>query len=100
MSNMASTYRYNITCLFFLMIRRPTRSTHTDTLFPYTPLFLSRAETARIVKGEPPSLLGLEHEMVVRSDLPGIDPPLAGHAEVEDERVAPIGIDQIGRAHV
>src|SRR3546814_7763314 len=32
--------------------------------------------------------------MVVRSDLPGIDPPLAGHAEVEDERVAPIGIDQ------
>src|SRR3546814_20569141 len=46
---------------------------------------VDRAETARIVKGEPPSLLGLEHEMVVRSDLPGIDPPLAGHAEVEDE---------------
>src|SRR3546814_2262543 len=27
--------------LFFLMIRRPTRSTRTDTLFPYTPLFRS-----------------------------------------------------------
>src|SRR3546814_6846906 len=27
--------------LFFLMIRRPPRSTRTDTLFPYTPLFLS-----------------------------------------------------------
>src|SRR3546814_947913 len=122
------------------MRRRPPISTRTDTLFPYTTLFraerlrphfgegreaaqrlggndVDRAETARIVKGEPPSLLGLEREMVVRSDLPGIDPPLAGHAEVEDERVAPIGIDQpifgppaepyhlrtrqqIGRAHV
>src|SRR3546814_18893803 len=27
---------------FFLMIRRPPRSTHTDTLFPYTTLFRSR----------------------------------------------------------
>src|SRR3546814_9827851 len=27
--------------LFFLMIRRPTRSTRTDTLFPYTTLFRS-----------------------------------------------------------
>src|SRR3546814_13427350 len=30
-------------CLFFLMIRRPPRSTRTDTLFPYTTLFRSRA---------------------------------------------------------
>src|SRR3546814_19135704 len=30
-------------CLFFfLMIRRPPRSTRTDTLFPYTPLFRSQ----------------------------------------------------------
>src|SRR3546814_5950911 len=28
---------------FFLMIRRPPRSTRTDTLFPYTPLFRSQA---------------------------------------------------------
>src|SRR3546814_18164052 len=28
--------------LFFLMIRRPTRSTRTDTLFPYATLFRSR----------------------------------------------------------
>src|SRR3546814_197882 len=28
--------------LFFLMIRRPPRSTRTDTLFPYTTLFSSR----------------------------------------------------------
>src|SRR3546814_7502088 len=29
---------------FFLIIRRPPRSTRTDTLFPYTTLFRSRAE--------------------------------------------------------
>src|SRR3546814_13256321 len=31
---------------FFLMIRRPPRSTRTDTLFPYTTLFRSRARAA------------------------------------------------------
>src|SRR3546814_12824084 len=37
--------RDNVGCavlLFFLMIRRPPRSTRTDTLFPYTTLFRSR----------------------------------------------------------
>src|SRR3546814_2425717 len=35
--------RINLSCLsvFFLMIRRPPRSTRTDTLFPYTTLFRS-----------------------------------------------------------
>src|SRR3546814_8011811 len=32
----------------FLMIRRPPRSTRTDTLFPYTTLFRSRAQRARV----------------------------------------------------
>src|SRR3546814_18774440 len=32
-----------LTCFFFLRIRRPQRSTRTDTLFPYTTLFRSRA---------------------------------------------------------
>src|SRR3546814_14314237 len=32
--------------LFFLMIRRPPRSTRTDTLFPYTTLFRSQQQTA------------------------------------------------------
>src|SRR3546814_3609979 len=38
-------------CIFFLMIRRPPRSTRTDTLFPYTTLFRSarpRADRPRI----------------------------------------------------
>src|SRR3546814_20716643 len=32
-------------CVFFLMIRRPPRSTRTDTLFPYTTLFRSQGGT-------------------------------------------------------
>src|SRR3546814_14991253 len=31
-------------CFFFLMIRRPPRSTRTDTLFPYTTLFRSKGD--------------------------------------------------------
>src|SRR3546814_14804187 len=36
---------YCIGIVFFLMIRRPPRSTRTDTLFPYTTLFRSTGET-------------------------------------------------------
>src|SRR3546814_8983026 len=34
-------YRVKLGNVFFLMIRRPPRSTRTDTLFPYTTLFRS-----------------------------------------------------------
>src|SRR3546814_14012910 len=34
---------FDYICFFFLMIRRPPRSTRTDTLFPYTTLFRSPA---------------------------------------------------------
>src|SRR3546814_15838232 len=37
------SYLYTLLFFFFLMIRRPPRSTRTDTLFPYTTLFRSRA---------------------------------------------------------
>src|SRR3546814_17693399 len=50
---------------FFLMIRRPPRSTRTDTLFPYTTLFRSIALGASISALEvvPLALIGLEaHE--------------------------------------
>src|SRR3546814_15013553 len=40
--------------VFFLMIRRPPRSTRTDTLFPYTTLFRSdRPGAAGMVSDEP-----------------------------------------------
>src|SRR3546814_16570441 len=44
--------------LFFLMIRRPPRSTRTDTLFPYTTLFRSR-RTARSASRRPRSAASL-----------------------------------------
>src|SRR3546814_16893786 len=46
-SSAASTV--SLSFVFFLMIRRPPRSTRTDTLFPYTTLFrsLAGAELAR-----------------------------------------------------
>src|SRR3546814_10954340 len=37
------------TCFFFLMIRRPPRSTRTDTLFPYTTLFRSRLRISALL---------------------------------------------------
>src|SRR3546814_11472685 len=38
-----------LTVVFFLMIRRPPRSTRTDTLFPYTTLFRSAAVLLLVV---------------------------------------------------
>src|SRR3546814_17580258 len=35
---------FNLNSIFFLMIRRPPRSTRTDTLFPYTTLFRSERQ--------------------------------------------------------
>src|SRR3546814_18412949 len=42
-------------CFFFLMLRRPPRSTRTDTLFPYTTLFRSpsKKEHYRILHRKP-----------------------------------------------
>src|SRR3546814_10572001 len=39
-------------CIFFLMIRRPPRSTRTDTLFPYTTLVRSGPWALRISRSE------------------------------------------------
>src|SRR3546814_21053034 len=39
-------------CFFFLMIRRPPRSTRTDTLFPYTTLFRSEHQQREVGLGQ------------------------------------------------
>src|SRR3546814_2311174 len=44
--------------VFFLMIRRPPRSTRTDTLFPYTTLFRSDGACARLLWRELNGALG------------------------------------------
>src|SRR3546814_11422688 len=56
---------------FFLMIRRPPRSTRTDTLFPYTTLFRSRFEETQhavelLVRNERPHVVAL---VEARTDL-------------------------------
>src|SRR3546814_11117704 len=52
------------TCVFFLMIRRPPRSTRTDTLFPYTTLFRSDQRGARaVVRGGIQLPFGLPPQM-------------------------------------
>src|SRR3546814_13287389 len=66
--------------IFFLMIRRPPRSTRTDTLFPYTTLFRSRT-------GQPAVLVGMRLFQAVVVALPqrcgighrGVEP--AGRSE-------------------
>src|SRR3546814_20475072 len=51
---MSRTYGSLFVCfVFFLMIRRPPRSTRTDTLFPYTTLFRSTTEEIREAMEEP-----------------------------------------------
>src|SRR3546814_16874825 len=45
---------YVLLCFFFFMIRRPPRSTRTDTLFPYTTLFRSPSGGTLDVLGERP----------------------------------------------
>src|SRR3546814_18453674 len=53
---------------FFLMIRRPPRSTRTDILFPYTTLFRSGEELARAER-----LPLLHHQKPARSGIAGRD---------------------------
>src|SRR3546814_3700040 len=60
---------------FFLMIRRPPRSTRTDTLFPYTTLFRSDHVDEVPVPGR-----RLEAEVVIRLEVAG-----AGPEEADDE---------------
>ena len=55
---------------------------------------VERSEPSGIVKRDAAALFSLNQEMVVFLDLSRVDPPPAGHAEVEDQGVSPIGIDE------
>src|SRR3546814_3417759 len=54
-----------VLCFFFLMIRRPPRSTRTDTLVPYTTLFRSLAHLRRM----------LDHRERFSGEVPGLVAP-------------------------
>src|SRR3546814_13457977 len=79
-----------VSFFFFLMIRRPPRSTRTDTLFPYTTLFRSRRRGGH-ARGEDESPMAALQRREQRLDLFVGRVLVAGIA-------APA--NQIGRAHV
>src|SRR3546814_11180892 len=81
----------SLVVVFFLMIRRPPRSTRTDTLFPFTAL----CRSGLIVHGKPTRGLG-------RSEFGHIRVPRrAGDTIASVCRYHPDCVEgQIGRAHV
>src|SRR3546814_1636561 len=58
--------------VFFLMIRRPPRSTRTDTLLPYTTLFRSIGQQLRIEAGDEIAQRTGIQRMAVRQAFGGI----------------------------
>src|SRR3546814_1145036 len=74
---------YCLCFLFFLMIRRPPRSTRTDTLFPYTTRFRSIVVVAADERrNEGRTRLGREQRLVRRKAKRDIDHrALAGRSE-------------------
>src|SRR3546814_15383168 len=61
---------------FFLMIRRPPRSTRTDTLFPYTTLFRSNDGTT--VRRSPRGLRHFFHQISLMANSPWGNGPKDG----------------------
>ena len=55
--------------------------------------YVERSEASRIVQGDA-ALGGFEQHMVVRRVLRRVEAQAAGHAEVEDDAVAAVGVDQ------
>src|SRR5213596_3603170 len=89
---------------FFLMIRRPPRSTQDRTLFPYTTLFRSLAERLRAA-GEPvhgPALFVCRHHVFGVGTF-AVDAVLAGDALVraagESGSVAEVLVGTISSCH-
>src|SRR3546814_8426333 len=101
-------------CVFFLMIRRPPRSTRTDTLFPYTTLFRSLFNQLPVLE-----LTGVEYgqtfdpEFVDAFEIGAKNSLLNGaltlnltgfYYDYKDYQVSQIrnrtAVNEIGRAHV
>src|SRR3546814_10761685 len=74
---------------FFLMIRRPPRSTRTDTLFPYTTLFRSHGR----VRGEEAAAAHCLDRFGVRQ--PGLGDQLADALQPEEPGVALVGVEHL-----
>src|SRR3546814_12216316 len=104
---------YAMLFFFFLMIRRPPRSTRTDTLFPYTTLFrssisweyprdrmLALQRQAQAASAAAPVDTGLALENLrFRYAISGSNPPWKPLRAFDDGEKVYIQF-QIGRAHV
>src|SRR3546814_15013342 len=77
-----------VTCLFifFLMIRRPPRSTRTDTLFPYTTLFRSLHYQRAFKTPYEQALLRRASQRAVRGHIAARDGFVQGWSELEIHR--------------
>src|SRR3546814_19895844 len=91
-----------VVCFFFLMIRRPPRSTRTDTLFPYTTLF--RSADREILEA---ALHEADHLVAPgrRQDEVGVrviegEQAVAPFRQLEEVGLLLHPLAQIGRAHV
>src|SRR3546814_13448775 len=103
----------NFYFIFFLMIRRPPRSTRTDTLFPYTTLF--RSEDVLKVFHAGGQDIEIIHNLTGKTPHPMFDTQIAAMALGQGEQIGysnlvdaylSISLDkgarftEIGRAHV
>src|SRR3546814_5508033 len=82
------------------MIRRPPRSTRTDTLFPYTTLFRSLIRAARqrlALLGMPPAVIASVERSGRPRNVVTIAAPSGGAIRTLGVRA---GMSEIGRAHV
>src|SRR3546814_13685615 len=97
---------YVFFCFFFLMLRRPPRSTRTDTLFPYTTLFRSNRATEALLHGRFIRQRA-DQPLAARPQQNRAAEPVEQRKSVQQIEIVPqplaetdAGIDEIGRAHV
>src|SRR3546814_18016040 len=84
---------------FFLRIRRPPRSTRTDTLFPYTTLFRSTPEAAHRWFARQPWLVGCN--FTPSNAINQLEMWQAGSFDLATiDRELELAASEIGRAHV
>src|SRR3546814_13370313 len=78
-------YTHHLLYFFFLMIRRPPRSTRTDTLFPYTTLFRSWVKISqRLSSTRRASMLPTAHWLPKRSAISAMSSGRATAARSEE----------------
>src|SRR3546814_6788136 len=71
-----------LACYFFLMIRRPPRSTRTDTLFPYTTLFRSnRDKVGKVTMAQVREIAEAKMKDLNASDIDAAAKIIAGRSE-------------------